>query len=112
MELIETKAFTRQILRLLSDEEYRQFQDWLAANPDLGMCIPGTSGLRKIRIALRGRGKRGGARVIYFWMVNQSKILLLLAYSKNEMDDLSAAQLAQLAAVVKEELNNEAGPIQ
>ena len=53
MELIETKVFTRQILTLLSDDEYRQFQNWLVVNPDLGKRIPGTSGLRKIRVAFQ-----------------------------------------------------------
>ena len=67
MVLIETRWFTRQIMSLLSDDECRQFQDWLMAHPDLGKRIPGGSGLRKIRLSVEGRGKRGGARVIYFW---------------------------------------------
>jgi mRNA-degrading endonuclease RelE of RelBE toxin-antitoxin system len=110
--LIETRTFTRQILTLLSDEEYRQFQDWLVASPDLGKLIPGTSGLRKIRVAVKGKGKRGGGRVIYFWIVNQSRILLLFAYHKNEMEDLTSTQLAHLVAVVNEELDSETGFVQ
>lgn len=99
-------------MTLLSDDEYRQFQVWLASNPDLGKRIPGTSGLRKIRVALAGRGKRGGARVIYFWRVSQSKILLLYAYRKNEMEDLNTDQLAELVATAAMEVDDETGSIQ
>jgi hypothetical protein len=65
VELIETSTFTRQITALLSDEEYRKFQSRLAARPGLGALIKGGGGVRKIRVAVGSRGKRGGARVIY-----------------------------------------------
>ena len=78
MVLVETPLFTRQITSLLSDDEYQQFQEWLSDHPDLGSRIPGASGLRKIRLALQGRGKRGGARVIYLWQVRQDKILCFM----------------------------------
>jgi hypothetical protein len=64
VELIETSTFTRQITALLNDEEYRAFQARLAANPDLGALIKGGGGIRKTRLAVGSRGKRGGARVI------------------------------------------------
>lgn len=112
MVLVETPLFTRQITSLLSDDEYQQFQEWLSDHPDLGSRIPGASGLRKIRLALQGRGKRGGARVIYLWQVRQDKILLLYAYRKNDVEDLSAALLAQLAAIALQEMNDETGTIQ
>ncbi|MEO8591732.1 MAG: type II toxin-antitoxin system RelE/ParE family toxin [Candidatus Solibacter sp.] len=103
MELIETSVFTRQITSLLSDEEYSGFQLRLAKNPELGNLIKGGGGIRKIRVALRSRGKSGGARVIYYWAVRDDMILLLYAYSKNVMPDLTPKQVAQLASVVKEE---------
>src|SRR5271163_2603513 len=64
VELIETSTFTRQMTALLSDEDYGEFQSRLATNPGLGALIKGGGGIRKIRVAIGSRGKRGGARVI------------------------------------------------
>ena len=108
MEPIETATFTRQITALLSDEEYREFQSRLAARPGFGALIKGGGGIRKIRVAVGSRGKRGGARVIYYWAVLRDLILLLYAYAKNASADLTLRQVAQLAKVVKEEFSNEA----
>jgi mRNA-degrading endonuclease RelE of RelBE toxin-antitoxin system len=107
VELIETSTFTRQIATLLSDEEYREFQFWLAANPQLGALIRGGGGVRKIRVAVGSRGKRGGARVIYYWAARRDMILLLYAYPKNMTADLTPKQVAQLARVVKGEFGDE-----
>jgi mRNA-degrading endonuclease RelE of RelBE toxin-antitoxin system len=103
VELIETSTFTRQITALLSDADYGDFQSRLAANPDLGVLIKGGGGIRKIRVAAGSRGKRGGARVIYYWAVRKELILLLYAYRKNMSADLTPKQVVQLAKVVKEE---------
>ena len=108
MELIETSVFTKQITALLSGEEYRGFQSRLAANPGLGALIKGGGGIRKIRVAVGSRGKRGGARVIYYWAARKDLILLLYAYAKNVAADLTSKQVAQLAKVVKEEFGDEA----
>ena len=107
MELIETSTFTRQMTALLSDEDYGEFQSRLAANPGLGALIKGGGGIRKIRVAVGSRGKRGGARVIYYWAVRKDVILLLYAYAKNVSADLTPRQVAQLAKVVKEEFRDE-----
>ncbi len=107
MELIETPTFTRQIKALLADDDYGEFQSRIAANPELGVRIKGSGGIRKVRIGLPGRGKRGGARVIYYWAVRKDLILLLCAYPKNVMADLSPRQVSQLAKTVKEEFGNE-----
>ncbi len=107
VELIETSTFTRQITVLLSDEDYWAFQSRLAANPGLGALIKGGGGIRKIRMAVGSRGKRGGARVIYYWAVRKDVILLLYAYPKNVSADLTPKQVAQLAKVVKEEFRDE-----
>jgi hypothetical protein len=79
----------------------------LAANPGLGALIKGGGGIRKIRVAVGSRGKRGGARVIYYWAVRKDLILLLFAYPKNVSADLTPKQVAQLAKVVKEEFRDE-----
>ena len=107
MELIETSTFTRQMTALLSDEDFGEFQSRLAANPGLGALIKGGGGIRKIRLAVGSRGKRGGARVIYYWAVRKDLILLLYAYPKNVSADLTPRQVAQLAKVVKEEFRDE-----
>ncbi|HEV1288156.1 MAG TPA: type II toxin-antitoxin system RelE/ParE family toxin [Bryobacteraceae bacterium] len=107
VELVETSIFTRQIADLLSDDEYREFQFRLAANPQLGALIRGGGGIRKVRVAVGTRGKSGGARVIYYWAVRREVIALLFAYPKNVVADLTPKQVSQLAKVVKEEFGNE-----
>jgi len=107
VELIETSVFTRQITALLTDEEYGEFQSRLAANPGLGALIKGGGGIRKTRVAIGSRGKRGGARVIYYWAVRKNVILLLYAYAKNALADLTPRQVAQLAKAVEEEFSDE-----
>jgi hypothetical protein len=77
VELIDTSTFTRQMTALLSDEDYGEFQSRLAANPGLGALIKGGGGIRKIRVAIGSRGKRGGTRVIYYWAVRKDLILQL-----------------------------------
>lgn len=73
----------------------------LAFDPSIGPVIRGTGGLRKVRLAARGKGKRGGARVIYFHLAQRSQIAMLLAYGKDEQGDLSADQRAALRNIVK-----------
>jgi hypothetical protein len=103
MELVETSIFTRQIEELLSDDEYRRFQLELVANPETGSLIRGGGGIRKVRVAVGARGKRGGARVIYYWAVRKEMILLLFAYPKNVAANLTQEQTSQLARAVKQE---------
>lgn len=101
MLFIETSLFTRLLGRLMSDEEYSRFQVTLASAPEAGEVIEGTGGLRKIRIALPGRGKRGGARVIYYYFSSDSKIVLLLVYPKNVQGNLTQSQKKALRAVIE-----------
>ena len=77
------------------------------ANPGLGAVIKGGGGIRKIRVAVGSRGKRGGARVIYYWALRKDLILLLYVYPKNVSADLTPMQVAQLAKLVKEEFRDE-----
>jgi len=101
--IVETKAFTARIGDLLEDDEYRALQLELVERPTAGSVIPGTSGLRKLRWGVAGRGKRGGARVIYFWHPESARILMLFAYPKNERDDLTPEQRRALRRVVEAE---------
>ncbi len=79
MEFIETPIFTRLILELLTDDEYRVLQCTLAKRPESGDLIKGSGGLRKIRVAAKGKGKSGGVRVIYYWITAKGQIYMLLA---------------------------------
>ena len=89
---------------ILPSEEYRNFQNELIENPEKGKIIRGSGGLRKIRIGLSGRGKSGGVRIIYYWIVKKEIILMLLAYSKNEQDNLTASQFKILKLLVNKEI--------
>jgi mRNA-degrading endonuclease RelE of RelBE toxin-antitoxin system len=90
---VETPVFYRRVQQYMDDDEYGELQMFLAARPDAGRIIKGSGGMRKLRWAGSGRGKRGGLRVIYYWWVAKDRISLLLVYPKNEMDDLTADQL-------------------
>jgi hypothetical protein len=102
--IVETPVFTKRVLQTLDDEQYRLLQTALIAAPDTGMVIPGGGGLRKLRWAGSGRGKRGGARVIYRWFPERARLLMLFVFLKNERDDLSAQQLKRLRLVAESEL--------
>ena len=102
MVFIEHPAFTRRITDLLSDEEYRAFQEELAANPEAGDLIPGLGGLRKVRLALPGRGKRGGARVLYLVVMRKATIYLLHVFTKGECEDLPPEKRRIIRGLVEE----------
>ena len=97
----ETPVFTRRVTALLSDDEYAELQKVLVAAPNAGDLIPGSGGLRKIRWAIQGRGKRGGARIIYYHLISRDQFYMLLIYGKNEQDDLSPEQLRMLKKAVE-----------
>jgi hypothetical protein len=101
--IAETKAFTARIGELLSDDQYRALQVELIRRPEVGAVIPGTGGLRKIRWRATGRGKRGGARIIYFWHAASATILMLFVLLKNERADLTARQRAALRKLIEAE---------
>jgi len=101
IEFIETPIFTRQIQLIATDEELIELQRELIADPMKGALIKGTGGLRKVRLALEGRGKSGGARVIYF-LATREVIYLILAYPKSEKDSLTDAEKATLKALTQQ----------
>ncbi len=92
MVFIETSTFTKQLPSHLDDDSYAALQAFLAVHPEAGDVIRGTGGIRKIRWAMPGRGKRGGSRVIYYWLGEQDSIYLLTVYAKGVKDDLTAAE--------------------
>lgn len=98
---VETKLFTRLIDEYLSDDEYAALQLSLAVNPEAGDVIKGTGGVRKLRWAGSGRGKRGGLRVIYYLRLQNGQIWLLTVYAKNVKDSIPASVLKK----IKEELD-------
>ena len=81
---------------LLSDDEYAEFQAYLAENPLAGDIIQQTGGLRKVRWSAKSKGKRAGIRVIYYYVLPDSQIRLLVIYQKGRQDDLTAAQKKKL----------------
>jgi mRNA-degrading endonuclease RelE of RelBE toxin-antitoxin system len=101
---IETPVFSDQLHGLLSDDEYRGLQLALALRPEQGNLIPGSGGLRKLRWGLRGKGKRGGLRVIYYWEPADDLVYLLFLYPKSRQEDLTAEQLRLLSRIVQEDL--------
>ena len=100
MEYIESPLFSKLIGSYLEDEEYAAFQWELALHPERGDLIPGSGGLRKIRWAAKGKGKRGGTRIIYYYKNKEEKIWLLTIYAKNEADTIPISILKK----IKEEL--------
>ena len=103
MRFVETPVFTAAIRRLLDDDQYRRLQIALMLRPEQGPVIPGTGGLRKVRWAKAGVGKRGGVRIIYYWAPAETVFYMLYAYTKSEQGDLTAAQARTLGRLVREE---------
>ncbi|WP_431810187.1 type II toxin-antitoxin system RelE/ParE family toxin [Jejubacter sp. L23] len=99
MLFIETPVFIEDVQILLSDDEYRRFLQYLADNPTSGEVFQDTGGLRKVRWACGGKGRRGGVWIIYYYKVSDLQIRLLLIYKKGVKDDLSAKEKQILRAM-------------
>ena len=93
---VETPLFTRLVTDYLSDDEYLKLQQALAENPAAGDLIPGSGGVRKLRWARRGQGKRGGLRVIYYVRTRLGIIWMLTLYAKNVADNIPAHILRKI----------------
>ena len=103
---VELPAFLRHRADYLDDEGFRSLQQAMMKNPEAGSVIEGTGGLRKLRHGdlRRGKGKRGGLRVIYYWWDGGSQFWLFTLYDKDEMADLSAKEKKVLKEMLKAEL--------
>jgi hypothetical protein len=103
---VELPAFQRHRDSYLDDEGFRALQAALMLDPEAGDVIEGTGGLRKLRLGdrRRGKGKRGGLRIIYFWWNKGSQFWLYAIYDKDEMDDLGPRERAALKEMLKAEL--------
>lgn len=103
MWFIETPVFTKAIVELMDDDDYASMQIAMLLRPRLGSVIQRTGGLRKLRWAPAGKGKRGGVRVIYYWDEPSETFYMLYAYRKSQREDLTAQQLRTLSRLVREE---------
>ena len=103
---VELPPFEHYRADYLDDDAFLRLQRLMMLNPEAGVLIPGTGGLRKLRFVdkRRGKGKRGGLRVIYYWWNAGSQFWLFTIYDKDEMSDLSKAQREMLKQMMKHEL--------
>jgi|SRR5271166_1906575 len=106
MEFVEAPPFTRHLTEYLNEDGYRELQARLAVSPEVSDLIPGTGGFRKMRWAdaRRGKGTRGGLRVIYYYFPSGQQIWLMTLYDKDEASDLSPKQKKALRDSVATEL--------
>jgi hypothetical protein len=99
--VVETESYLRDAKAAgLSDDERKGIVDFIAAHPDAGHEIPGTGGARKLRFAGKGKGKKGGYRVITFYSGEDIPVFLLNVFAKNEKTDLSQKERNQLKTVL------------
>ena len=103
MRFVETPVFTAALRRHLDDDQYRRLQVALMLRPEQGPIIRGSGGLRKLRWARSGGGKRGGLRVIYYWLPAERVFYMLYVFSKTEQGDLTPSQTRTLGRLVREE---------
>jgi hypothetical protein len=107
MEFVELPIFTRRTEGHLTDEDVRALQNVLLERPRAGAVIRGSGGFRKIRVAVAGRGRRGGGRVIYYPVPKRNRIYLLFFFPKNKQADLSPEQLRVLKSLIADEPSAE-----
>ena len=103
MTFLETSVFTRQITELIEDDSYAELQQLLIIDPEAGALIRGSGGLRKIRWNLKGKGKSGGIRIIYY-LVDSEEIFMLFAHKKSKQEVLSDEQMRTLRRLVEKHL--------
>src|SRR2546422_6166420 len=103
MRFVETPVFTKAVTAVLDDDRYRFLQLALVLRPEQGSLIRGSGGLRKLRWAIPGLGKRGGARVIYYWDKPTETFYMLFLYTKREHGDLTPEQTKILGRLIRKE---------
>jgi hypothetical protein len=110
VEFIEAPCFTQVLPGYLDADDYHELQLHLARDPEAGDVIPGTGGFRKLRWPdrRRGKGKRGGLRVIYYYLVSDTQVWFMAVYGKDEAAALSPAERRALKTAIDEELRQRA----
>ncbi len=101
LTVVETSHFAKRAAKHWTSNELDEFTSYIAGNPECGDVVADTGGVRKVRWASQGRGKRGGARVIYFYRSEAMPLFLLDFYAKNEKTDLDAYDKRLLRNAVK-----------
>jgi len=101
--IIETPTFQEDALRIWSEQERGAFCAWLAANPEVSDVIPGSGGCRKVRWSIAGRGKRGGARIIYYNRLAKGEIWLLVIYTKGVTGNIPAHIFKSIREAIEHE---------
>jgi len=108
----ETSSFTATVGHYLTEDEYRSLQNHMQLRPEVGEVMPRTGGFRKLRWAdeRRGKGKRGGLRVIYYWLMNDGQFWMFAIYDKDELENLTADQEKALKKAIDTELKIRGTP--
>ena len=106
MQIVRTKRYARDLRRLgASNADIARLEQAIANDPLVGDVIPGLAGLRKVRFALSGGGKRGGGRAVYYLIVREDVAIMIFAYAKSDQEDLTPEQ-KKAARTLIEELND------
>ncbi len=106
LEFVYLPEFERQAKGMFTEDNREELEARLTENPEAGAVVAGTAGMRKIRVALEGRGRRGGARVIYYYRSTKGRLYMITIYAKNEAESLSERgkrTLRQIAAAIEQE---------
>jgi hypothetical protein len=109
LTFVETETFSRLLRDVVSDDDYAEFQRDLSQHPDKGGLLQGGGGVRKMRLAARGKGKSGGARVLYLYLRQRERIYLLYLFTKGDADNLSAQgkkAMRELAQQIRREVES------
>lgn len=109
LQFIETSLFSKQIVDILTDDDYKNFQEYLCNNPEIGDIIQGTGGVRKVRWSLPNTGKSGGVRILYYYLSDDGKVYLMMIYTKSNqinISDTDKQRLKQVITAIKQVHNN------
>jgi hypothetical protein len=111
-QFFETSSFTATVGDYLTDDEYRSLQTYMQSNPQAGDVMPRTGGFRKLRWVdeRRGKGRRGGLRVVYYWLMNDGQFWMFAIYDKDELENLTADQEKALKKAIGTELKARGTP--